>query len=44
MPLLNKKLDEFKVQSFYEGQFQEVTRDHLEGHWSVFVFYLLFYI
>ncbi|MBS4961481.1 MAG: peroxiredoxin [Clostridiales bacterium] len=39
MPLINKKLDEFKVQSFYEGQFQEVTRDHLEGHWSVFVFY-----
>jgi len=39
MSLINKKLEDFKVQAYQEGQFKEVTRDCLEGHWSVFVFY-----
>ena len=39
MSLINKKLDEFKVQAYQDGQFKEVTKNSLEGHWSVFVFY-----
>lgn len=39
MSLINKKLDEFKVQAYQDGQFKEITQNSLEGHWSVFVFY-----
>lgn len=39
MPLVNKKLDEFKVQAYHNGQFKEITEKCLDGHWSVFVFY-----
>lgn len=39
MPIIDKKLDEFKVQAYVGGQFKEITSDDLQGHWSVFVFY-----
>ena len=39
MSLINKQLDEFKVNAYHNGEFTHVTRQSLEGHWSVFVFY-----
>ncbi len=39
MPLVGKKLDEFKVQAYHNGEFHEVTLNDVLGHWSVFVFY-----
>lgn len=39
MPLVGKKLEEFKVQAYQDGQFKEVTLESVKGHWSVFVFY-----
>lgn len=39
MALINKKLDEFKVQAYQDGKFTEVTKNSLDGQWSVFVFY-----
>lgn len=39
MSLVGKKIQEFKVQAYHEGQFKEVTNSSLEGHWSVFFFY-----
>ena len=39
MPLVGKKLDEFKVQAYHNGGFREITLEDLKGHWSVFVFY-----
>ena len=39
MPLINKKIEDFKVQSYHEGKFKEVSLNDLKNHWSVFVFY-----
>jgi peroxiredoxin (alkyl hydroperoxide reductase subunit C) len=39
MPLVGKKLDEFKVQAYQKGEFKEVTLETIQKHWSVFVFY-----
>ena len=39
MSLINKKVSDFKVQAYQNGDFKEVTLDSLKGHWSVFVFY-----
>lgn len=39
MSLINKKLEEFRVQAYQDGEFKEITNENLEGHWSVFVFY-----
>lgn len=39
MSLINKKLGEFKVQAYHNGEFKEVTDSCVKGHWSVFVFY-----
>lgn len=39
MPLVGKKIDEFKVQAYHDGAFKEVSRQSLEGHWSVLAFY-----
>ncbi|EJT6473861.1 TPA: alkyl hydroperoxide reductase subunit C [Clostridium perfringens] len=39
MSLINKKVSDFKVQSYQNGEFKEVTSEDLKGHWSVFVFY-----
>ena len=37
--LINKAVEDFKVQAFYQGKFREVTRQDTMGHWSVFFFY-----
>ncbi len=39
MSLINKKVSDFKVQAYHNGEFVEVTSDSLKGHWSVVVFY-----
>lgn len=39
MSLIGKKIDDFKVQAYHQGEFKEVTQKDLEGKWSVFFFY-----
>ena len=39
MPLVGSSLEDFKVQSYHNGEFKEVTLESIKGHWSVFVFY-----
>lgn len=37
--LINKQVEEFKVQAYLKGEFTEVTKEDILGHWSVFFFY-----
>lgn len=37
--LINSKFPEFKVQAYHQGEFKEVTHEHLAGKWSVLFFY-----
>ena len=37
--LINKYLDDFKVNAYHNGKFIEVTKNDVVGHWSVFFFY-----
>lgn len=37
--LINKKIEDFKVQAYYNNEFIEVTEADIKGHWSVFFFY-----
>lgn len=37
--LINKELDDFKVQAYQNGEFKEITKQDILGHWSVFFFY-----
>lgn len=39
MSLIGKKVSEFKVSTYQNGDFTEVTSDSLKNHWSVFFFY-----
>ena len=39
MSMINKKLEDFKVQAYQDGEFKEVTLDDVKGKWSVFFFY-----
>lgn len=39
MSLINKKVSDFAVQSYHNGEFKEVNLNSVKGHWSVFVFY-----
>lgn len=39
MSLIDKKVSEFKVSAYQNGDFTEVTSDSLKNHWSVFFFY-----
>ncbi len=39
MSLINKKVDDFKVNAYHNDDFIEITNDSLKGHWSVLVFY-----
>lgn len=39
MSLVNKKVSDFKVKAYHNGDFTEVTQESLKGHWSAFVFY-----
>lgn len=37
--LIGKKITDFNVQAYHNGDFKEVTQDSLKGQWSVFFFY-----
>ena len=39
MSLINKKVSDFTVQAYHNGEFKEVTLESVKGQWSVFVFY-----
>ena len=39
MSLINKKVSDFSVQAYHNGEFKEVTLDSMKGHWSVVVLY-----
>lgn len=39
MSLINKEIVDFKVQSFVNNEFREVTKKDVLGKWSVFFFY-----
>jgi len=39
MSLINKEISSFKVQSFINNEFKEVTKEDILGKWSVFFFY-----
>ena len=39
MSLINKQIEEFKVQAYEKQEFKEVTEQDLLGHWSVLFFY-----
>ncbi|OOB79896.1 MAG: peroxiredoxin [Epulopiscium sp. Nele67-Bin001] len=39
MSLIGKKVEDFKVQAYHNGAFQEITADDIKGQWSVFFFY-----
>lgn len=39
MSLIGRKIEEFKVQAYHQGNFKEVTNEDVLGKWSVFFFY-----
>lgn len=39
MSLIGKKIEDFKVQAYHNGNFVEVKREDLKGKWSIFFFY-----
>ena len=39
MSLIGKQVEDFKVQAYINGGFEEVTQENLKGQWSVFFFY-----
>ena len=39
MSLINKEVNEFKVQAYVNNGFKEVTKSDILGKWSVFFFY-----
>jgi len=39
MSLINKQIENFKVQAYHDGEFKEVTLEDVKGKWSVFFFY-----
>ena len=39
MSLIGKKVSDFKVQAYVNGEFKEVTQEDILGRWSVFFFY-----
>ena len=39
MSMINKEVNEFKVQSYQNGEFKEVSKADILGKWSVFFFY-----
>ena len=39
MSLIGKQINEFKVQSYVNGEFKEVSKQDVLGKWSVFFFY-----
>lgn len=39
MSLIGKKVSDFKVQAFANGEFREVTLESIKGKWNLFFFY-----
>ncbi len=39
MSLINKEINDFKVQAYVNNSFQEVSKEDLMGKWSIFFFY-----
>lgn len=39
MSLIGKEITDFKVKAFHNGEFKDVSKEDVLGHWSVFVFY-----
>lgn len=39
MSLINKKVSEFEVQAYQNGEFKKIKLQDIKEHWSVFVFY-----
>lgn len=39
MSLIGKEINEFKVQSFVNNEFKEITKANILGKWNVFFFY-----
>jgi NADH-dependent peroxiredoxin subunit C len=39
MSLINKQVEDFKVQAYHAGEFKEVTLEDVKGKWAVFFFY-----
>lgn len=39
MSLIGKKVSDFTVQAFHDGEFKTVTLDDIKGKWSIFFFY-----
>ena len=39
MSLIGKKVSDFKVQAFVNGEFREITQETIKGRWSLFFFY-----
>ncbi len=39
MSLIGKKIEEFDVPAYYDGDIIRVSNKDLEGKWSVFFFY-----
>ena len=39
MSLINKEVNDFKVQAYVGKDFKEVTKKDILGKWSVFFFY-----
>lgn len=37
--MINKEIGDFQVQAFHKGEFCQVTKEDVLGHWSVFFFY-----
>lgn len=36
MSLINKQVEDFKVQAYHAGEFKEVTLEDVKGKWAVF--------
>ena len=39
MSMINKQIEDFKVQAYQDGEFKEVTLEDVKGKWAVFFFY-----
>lgn len=39
MSLIGKKVEEFKVKGYHNGEFIEITNESMKGKWSAIVFY-----
>ncbi|EEH99000.1 MULTISPECIES: alkyl hydroperoxide reductase subunit C [Clostridium] len=39
MSLIGRKIEEFKVQAYHNGNFKEISKEDVLGKWSIFFFY-----